>query len=198
MKKDEFLNRLSGALSPLEKMERIRTVQYYRESIDDRIEEGVDEEQAVSEMEDIGTIATRTLEDAAVRGMLKKEGRPVSTALIILGFPVWLPILAALAAVLLSMYVVAWSVIISLFAVVAALGLSGVAGIFAMCLYAGTHFITALFLLGAGFICAALGIGLFFPSLALAKWLIAGTGNVTVSIWNKLFRRKGEANEKEH
>ena len=47
MKKKEFLDALSRGLSPLPKRERDERVNFYREMIDDRIEEGIPEEEAV-------------------------------------------------------------------------------------------------------------------------------------------------------
>jgi len=193
MKKDEFLRRLNAALSPLQKPERVKTVQYYRECVEDRMEDGMDEETAVGGLEPIDTIAARAIEDAQSRGMLRKKPHPLSTILIVLGFPVWFSLLAALGAVTLAMYVSAWAVIVSLFAVVASLGLAGVAGVAAVALYYAAHLWTAVFLLGAGCVCAALGIVLFFPSLALTKWLIAGTGRVARALWSWVVRRKGGA-----
>lgn len=52
---------------------------------------------------------------------------------------------------------------------------------------------TGLFLLGAGFVCAALGIALFFPSLALARRLIRGTSRASKALWHSLFRKKEDA-----
>jgi len=185
MKKDEFLSLLSDALSPLEKMERLRTVQYYRESIEDRMEEGTDEEAAVAGMEPVQTIAERVIEDARERGALKKERHPVPAVLNVLGFPLWFPLLAALGAAAVAVYAAVWSVVVSLFAVVASLGLAGVAGVAAMAVFVGVHLWSAIFLLGAGFICAALGIALFFPVLALSKWLIEITNRTVSGLWNK-------------
>ena len=48
MRKQEFLNQLAAALAGMDREERYRTLSYYDELIDDRMEDGQDEEQAVA------------------------------------------------------------------------------------------------------------------------------------------------------
>ena len=48
MTKQLFLNELSAALHGLPREERYRTLRYYDELIDDRMEDGQSEEEAVS------------------------------------------------------------------------------------------------------------------------------------------------------
>ena len=190
MNKDEFLKQLNQALHALDMTERARTVQYYREILEDRIEDGLTEEEAVAEMEPIDDIVAGILSDTGSRGKLKPSRSAWNISLLILGSPIWLTLLIALGAVLLAMYAVAWSIIIALFSVVAALGVGILAGIFALFLYWSTFPMTGLFLLGAGFVCAALGIALFFPSCLLAKWLIQATTAAGKAIWHRIFHRK--------
>jgi hypothetical protein len=59
MTKNEFLNQLRARLSNLNAQEREKSVAYYAEMIDERMEEGMREEEAVASMEDVGVIASR-------------------------------------------------------------------------------------------------------------------------------------------
>lgn len=190
MSKDEFLKQLNQALHSLDATERARTVQYYREILEDRVEDGLSEADAVAEMEPIADIAAGILADASARGVLRAHRSGWSIALLVLGSPLWLALLLTLGAVVLAMYLVAWAVILSLFSVVAALGVGILAGIVALFVYWATLPMTAMFLLGAGLICAALGIALFFPVLTLTKWLIRATAGAGRTIWNSIFHRK--------
>ena len=85
MNKDEFLKQLMQALHALDVTERARTVQYYREILEDRIEDGLTEEAAVAEMESIDDIVAGILSDAASRGKLKQHRSAWNVTLLILG-----------------------------------------------------------------------------------------------------------------
>lgn len=209
MNKDEFLSRLSEQLAPLDQMERVRMVQYYREIIEDRVEDGLTEEQAVEELEDLDEIAARILDEMGPKPKSQLEPQPqpqpeivyqpvvqkrrggFSTVLLVLGFPVWFPLLMAAGAIVLSVYIVAWALVISLYAVVGSLLLAGVAGVIGFFVHMGCHFMSGLFLMGAGFVCAGLGVALLFPICGAVKALIAGSAHFGKWAWNGIFRRGG-------
>ena len=68
MRKDEFLKRLNKALGSLDAKERARTVQYYREILEDRMEDGTPEEDAVAALGPVEQIAadiSRTEQNSA-------------------------------------------------------------------------------------------------------------------------------------
>jgi uncharacterized membrane protein len=56
MTKSEFLNQLRSRISNLPPDEVERTISYFTEIIDDRIEDGMSEQEAVAGMESIDTI----------------------------------------------------------------------------------------------------------------------------------------------
>lgn len=105
MTKQLFLNELSAALHGLPREERYRTLSYYDELIDDRMEDGQSEEDAV---ENLGS------PEQIAREILGEEEPPVSTGtgrkvwliiLLVLGFPFWGSLLLAAAIVLLCVYI---------------------------------------------------------------------------------------------
>lgn len=65
MKREEFLKALKRALWRLKKTEKARYVEYYRELLEDMIESGVSEEEAVAKQGDIKSIAAEILDAAA-------------------------------------------------------------------------------------------------------------------------------------
>lgn len=185
MNKETFLTRLTDALSHMDASERDRTVQYYREILEDRIEEGLSEEDAVAGMEPVEEIAARLLSES---GPLpnKKRSRWLIALLIAAS-----PLLLAAGIIILSLYIVAWSVILSLFVVTAALALCLIVGIGSLfILLTAGYPQTALFLLGAGLFCAAAGIALFIPVVALSKMLIRGAALLFQTIRGRLFPGK--------
>lgn len=65
MNKSEFLERIKNGISHLPYGEMRRHLDYYDEMIDDRMEEGLSEEEAVATMEEPERIAAQILEEAS-------------------------------------------------------------------------------------------------------------------------------------
>ncbi|MDL2289561.1 DUF1700 domain-containing protein [Clostridia bacterium OttesenSCG-928-F22] len=131
MTKSEFLLALRKALYPLPEEEIQKTLAYYSEIIQDAMEEGMTEQEAVASLESVEVIAEKILYDTPLNVLIKerarKSGRVVSTVLIIAGSPLWVPILLALLAVLLAGFVALWAVVLALGAVTVALVFVGIA-----------------------------------------------------------------------
>lgn len=118
MNKDEFLNDLRHALKGLPYEEVNKTLDYYSELIDDAVEDGADEKTFIAGLEDADTIAGRITDETSIRKLVAREvkGKRFSVPaiiLIIVGSPIWLSILIAVAASLLALYVSVWSVVVS-------------------------------------------------------------------------------------
>ena len=111
--------------------------------------------------------------------------------LIILGSPLWAPLLIAAFAVVLSLYVSLWAVIVSLWSVFAsfigvAIGSIG-AGI-GFCI--GLRSFAGIPLIGAGFICAGLSIACFFGCRAATKGIIWLTKRIALGIKRGFMRKE--------
>ena len=159
MNKRKFLRALSRALRGMPRAERAQSLEYYGEMIQDRMEEGLSEEEAVARLGSVEEITRQILESNGAQG--KNRGRvPVwMIALIVLGSPVWLALLFAVLAVMLAAYIVAWSLIAALYAVLLGMAVCGPFG--ALCFVveiARGNFARAALLLGAG--CVLLGLAL--------------------------------------
>lgn len=187
MTKDEFLRRLSQALAPMKAVERARTVQYYREIIEDRMEEGASEVEATAGL-DPEAIAAELLGTGAPVPKPRRSG--FGTAMLVVGSPLWLPLLIAGIIVALSLYIVIWALVISLGAMVLSLAVCLPAGVIGFTIHLGSHLASGLFLLGAGLVCGGLAAALFLPCLAAAKWLIRGSGHLLRRCWDRVFHRK--------
>ena len=93
MTKKEFLSALSRGLSKLPRKEREERVNFYAEMIDDRIEEGMSEPDAVAS---VGTVEGTVSQILAERPAVAEEppqksgnGRVGVILLLVLGFPIW-------------------------------------------------------------------------------------------------------------
>ena len=113
---------------PTEDMERF--IAYYSEMIDDRMEDGMTEEEAVATMDTPDEAVDQILEDTPLSKIVKQKIKPThrlrawEIVLIVLGSPVWVPLLLTAGILVLSMLVVVFSLLITFYAVVLA-GFSG-------------------------------------------------------------------------
>ena len=184
MTKIEYLKKLKRTLRQVKREERDKSLAYFGEVIDDRIEEGIPEETAVCELESVEDAAERIIAEARAQGQLKPKRSAWEITLLVLGFPLWFPVLLTVSIVVLAVYALVWIIIGALFLVSAALAVSGIAGIIGLFMYMGSSAAFAIF--GVGLIGSGLGIALFIPVLYIAK----AYAKATPIIWNKLIDRK--------
>lgn len=196
MNKQEFLLALRGALSDLPEADIKASLDYYAEIIDDRMEEGDSETDAVASLGSVVAVAEQIMLDMPLTKLVKARVKPKrrlrtwEIVLIIAGFPVWFPILAALASVALALYVVLWSLVVSIYAVdvsLAACLLGGIGGSIAF--FITGNLLSALFLVGAGLVCGGLAIFLFFGCKAATTGTVLLTKKMLLGV-KRCFVRK--------
>ena len=191
MTKLQFVFSLQDKLSHLPKAELEERLSFYIEMIEDRMEEGLSEEEAVSAVGSIDEIAAQILSESqpTIRTTSKRKLAVWEVILLILGSPIWLSLLVAAAAVGLSLYVSLWAGIISLWAVfvsVSACAFYSIIGIF----YAFTgHPLQGTAMVGAGLVCAGLAILLFYGCWFATKGTLLLTKKVFIWLKSR-FRRK--------
>ena len=189
MTKQEFLNELSNALSGLPQDDREEQLAFYSEMIDDCMEEGVSETEAVEEIGSIDDIISQIAADISFTKLIKEKITPKHTLkiweilLIILGFPLWFPLLLSVGAVLLSLYIVIWSLIVSLWAVEVSLWGCAISGMITSILYMVKGYVlSGIAMLGIGLFCTGLSILLFFGCVYISKTIIHLTKKVILNI----------------
>lgn len=195
MTKNEFLNKLTAALSGLPQSEMQKTMDYYSEIIDDAVEAGEDEQAVIARLGNIDDIAEKIINETPIRKFVKEDVKhyhisaPV-IVLLIIGSPIWLPILISILAVLFSLYLTIWSVIVSLFAIFAALALSGVAMLIISPFLLFVRPLKAMLSFGAALACIGLSVFMFYISVLCAKMIVKLTV-LTARKIKDIFIRKG-------
>ena len=195
MKRVEFLEALKARLWALPEADIQCSLDYYSEMIDDRMEDGLTEEEAVSAIGNLEEIVQQIMGETprppVVVEPVKKE-KPAKDntkiwliILLILGSPVLISLAASAAATVLSVYVSLWTVVIVLYAGFLALAVSSVGCI------VGSFFMVGgiaggIVAWGAALVCAGLAILL----LLLANLAAKGMVKLTKLVWNSIFRRK--------
>lgn len=197
MNKQEFLDILRQGLSLLPDNETEERLSFYREMIEDRVEDGLTEEEAIREIGTPEEILARILVDMAPVKTVKKKAESKrrfcwwEILLLILGSPIWLSLLLAAFAVVLSLYAVLWSVVISLWAVEASFwGVAFGATVGGIGMAFGGYVLTGLAVLGAGMACAGLSVFLFFGCTAATKGTLLLTRKIGAGIIQLLDRRE--------
>jgi uncharacterized membrane protein len=199
MNKQEFLLALRGALAGLSEADIRVSLDYYTEIIDDQMEGGITEADAVASLGSVVTVAEQILMDMPLPKLVKARVKPKrrlrawEIVLIAVGSPVWFPILLALVIVVLAVYIVLWSVVISLYAADLSLTAGALAGIAGCAVLAATgHIAPALLFVGAGLACAGLAIFGFLGCNATAKGVFLLGKLIWRGIKACFVRKKGE------
>ena len=199
MHKQEFLLQLRKKLSGLPQDDMEERLTFYSEMIEDRMEEGLSEEEAVLAVGSVDEIVAQVVADMPLAKIAKERIKPKrrlkawEIVLLALGSPIWLSLTIAAAAVILSLYVSLWSVIISLWAVWGsligcALG-SAAVGIVMVC---NGNALAGTAMIGGGIVCAGLLVFLFFGCKSATKGTLLLTKRMALVI-KKCFVKKEEA-----
>ncbi len=184
MKRDEFLSELNKRLNHIPELEKTKVIDYYKECIDDKIEDGIPEDVAIKSFGNLDNIVNNIEYELPIALVVKdkfqkktsknsKTKNIIITILLILGFPIWGSLLLAGASVVLSIYFTAWIVIIFLLGIylVCAIGgfseiIFGMISIFTFSPLVGIAYI------GAGLVISGIVICLYNPTVwILKKWL---------------------------
>lgn len=178
MNKQEFLTKLRNKLHRLPKSEVEERISFYSESIDDRIEDGILEEQAVEQMGSVQQIAEQIIGEIPLSKIVTERIKPKrklkgwEITLLVLGSPLCFALLISAFAIFISLYLVLWSLILSLWAVEISLCACAIVGVVELVVYCCMgKFISGLALFGLGILSA----GLFIFALKLCKSLTKGT-----------------------
>ena len=199
MNKQDFLAQLRKGLSGLPQDDVEARLTFYGEMLDDRIEEGLSEEEAVAATGDVEEIVRQTVADIPLANIAKERIRPKrrlnawEIALLALGSPIWLSLSIAAVAVFFALYVSLWAVIVSLWAVFGAVVVCAVVSVPACVLFVARGSLAAgLTILSAGLICAGLAILLFCGCKKVTVGILKLTKVITIRTKN-CFIRKEEA-----
>ena len=203
MKKEEFIAQLRKELSGLPKKELEERLTFYSEMIDDRMEDGLTEQDAVSDIGSVEEISTQIISDIPFTKIAKEKitkqrrFKNWEILLLALGAPIWVSLAIAAVAVLFSLFVAVFSVVFSvavaLIATFVAVLVSGVGGVLVGIFYLFSgNALSGVALIGASIFCAGLSILFFYVGKALVKAMPALIKKTIVGV-KRLFIKKEKA-----
>lgn len=196
MDKATFLAEVKEKLSGLPRQELEQSLEYYREMIEDRMEDGMQEEEAVAAMGSVDEAAAQILNEISLPKLVKANVKMSRTlrawelVLLIAGLPVWVPILICVLVIFFLFYLMIGLLIFVLYVIDLSLAVAGVAGIAGAVL----QFVTGRPLggwmyLGAGLFCAGVSVLLFFGTKHVHRALIRIGKRVGLWIRSLFLRR---------
>lgn len=197
MDKQAFLAQLRQGLSGLPEDDIPERLTFYSEMIDDRMEEGLSQEEAVAAVGSVEEIVAQIIADTPLpkipkeRIAPKKHFKAWEIILLALGSPVWLSLLIAAIAVIASLYISLWSVILSLWAVFGSLVGCSFGSIIAGIGFAlGNHTLSGIAMIGAGMVYAGLSVFMFLGCKAATKGIFLLTKKLAVWTKNRFIKKE--------
>ena len=133
MTEKEFLSAIEEGLRNISESEREKTLEYYKEMIEDRMESGQTEEEAVEGIGNAEDIVAQILAESPPCESAEKKKRefsPFIILLLILGAPIWASLALAAVIAVFTVYIAIWSFIISLYAVAVSFGAVAIGSIY--------------------------------------------------------------------
>lgn len=200
MSKQEFLASLFEKLDGMPKDDVDERVSFYGEMIDDRVEEGISEDEAVAELGSADEIAFQIMSEIPLVKLVKEKVKPKRAlsvweiTLLVLGSPLWLSLLIAALAVIISMYAVIWCIILSLWTTELAIGVCSLAGVISFGAFViQGNIASGVAMLGAGLVCASITVLGFFGCKKATEAFLALTKKLVTRIKSHFANKKEAA-----
>lgn len=199
MTKQEFLAHLRKGLSGLPQDDIEERLIFYSEMIEDQMEEGLSEEEAVLAVGSVEEIVAQVVAETPLAKIAKERIKPKrrltpgEIVLLVLGSPIWFSLIVAAFAVILALYVSLWAVIISLWAVFISFAACSIACVLACVVHImDGHGASSAAILAAGFICAGLSIFMIYGCRTSTKIVLIFTKKLVIWIKNCFIKKVDE------
>ena len=194
MNKQEFLTTLRRKVKWRSKSEADERIAFYSEMIDDYVEDGLTEDEAVAKIGNIDDISEQ-ISSEADKEKVQKKNESGKIALFWIGSPLWIALALVAVAVVISLYAVLWAAVISLWAVFGSLvGVAFGGCIAAVVFGVSGNAVTGFAMVGAAIACGGLAIFAFYGCKAATKGACWLTKKVTCI--KKIFTKKETLLEK--
>ena len=199
MNKEGFINELRQRLTGLPQPDIDERISFYDEMIDDRVEDGMSEEEAVARIGPIDSVVDQIMSEIPLSKLVKQKVKPKrkmktwEIVLLACGSPVWVPLLIAFCAVAFALYIVLWALVICVYAVDICFAACSAGGmISSIVFFMDANPAAAFYFIGASLILAGLAIFMFYASVAVTKGVIKLTGKILLKIKSMFVGRRQE------
>ncbi len=196
MTKNEFLKELEIRLQGLPSDDLKERLSFYEEAICDRMDEGKTEEEAVNEMGTIDEIVSEVASETPLLKLVKEKIKPKrkikawEIVLIVLGFPLWFPLILTALVLAFVFYLLIWIMVIVLGALEISFASAAVGSLIAFILALGMQQ-PALVYLGSFLFSVGAAILLVFALIGVTKATIKLSKRIINAI-KRAFIKKGD------
>ena len=196
MTKQEFLSQLRDGLKGLPEQDIDERISFYSEMIDDRIDEGKSEQEAINEIGSVEHVVEEIAQETSLVTLVKERITPKrkmkawEIVLLVVGFPLWFPLVLTAAILALVFYLLIWVFVIVVYAVELSLVVCVFGGIIIFFAYLfGGEF--NLIPLAASIMSSGGAILLFFGCVGATKGTLKLSKKIITKI-KKAFMGKGD------
>ncbi len=199
MTANEFISDLQKSLNGIPSADVEERLSFYSEMIADRMEDGISEEEAVAQIGPVESVAEQIISEYPLTKLVRERVKPkrklraFEIVLIILGSPVWLPLLISAAAILFSLYVCLLSAMFVIWSIFGSFVVTAIAGIVGglVCSVSG-NFWSGAALFGAGIALAGISILFFYVCRICDKGISLLTRKFVLWIKNLFMKKEDE------
>lgn len=193
MNREEFSEELRKKISGLPSEEIEGRVSFYNEIIDDHMEEGMSEEEAVAALGSVDSVADRIMAELPFTQIIgdkvnpRRKNSAGRIVFLVCMFPVWI----ILFALVIALYAVIWALVVSLYVIViafAAVALSGLPGSIYMLIQGRKP--EALLVFAVGIFMAGLTVATVIGSIAATKGAAKLTKRVMLGVKHIFVKEK--------
>lgn len=200
MNKQTFLSELRKRLAGLPKKELDERLAFYSEAIDDRIEDGLTEEQAVAGIGSLDEVVEQIMSEVRLPSLVKEKVKPKRSlmaweiVLLVVTFPIWVLLLFVVLVVLLSIYIVMLAFATALWVFNLATVCCGLAFFFTMFVYLfHGNILGFIALFGMALVASGVAILMFFVCKYATKGAFVLSKRILLKIKLSFVGKKGES-----
>ena len=197
MRKDEFLNELRNRLHGLPPDDIDNRVSFYNEMIEDRMDEGKSEEEAVMEIGTVDQVVEEIAKDTPLVKLIKQKVKPKRSlraweiVLLALGFPLWFPLTLVALILIFVAYLLIWTFVAVAYIVESALVIYALGAFIAFFAFLFSGNFNAV-ILGSSIMAAGGAILLAFGCVGITKATIKLSRAIILGVKKSFMRKKGE------
>ena len=199
MKKKEFLDELRSKLVGLPQADIDERISFYEEMINDRMDEGKSEDEAVNDIGTVDEVIKQIAKETPLVSLVRHKMKPKrrlrgwEVVLIVLGFPLWFPLLITGFVLIFVGFILMWTGAIVSYAVETSLIAACFMGLLSFFLgyFDGGGITANLPYLGISMMCFGGAIMFGFACYGITKGMAKATRGMFIGI-KSWFIRKGD------
>ncbi len=197
MNKEEFLFQLKKKLTGLSEKDINKSLDYYSEMIDDSMEDGLNEQEAIEKLGSVEDISSQILKDIPLPKLIKAKVKPSNSLktgeiiLLIIGSPLWILMLFLALLLFFILYILIWTFVLVVYAVFITFACGAIAALLnGFLLIFSSDSLQALFSFGLGLFCLGITILMFLFSYFITFKMIQLSKKILLKIKLSFLRKE--------